>query len=51
MSKTDKPNHAPSGSEIHEGEGRFPWWVWLAILIWLVYAFFIGPFHTTGPQG
>jgi hypothetical protein len=40
-----------SESEIHEGEGRFPWWIWIAILIWLVYAFLIGPFHITGPQG
>ncbi len=36
---------------IHEGEGRFPWWIWVAILAWLVYAFLVGPFSLTSPRG
>lgn len=39
------------GEPIHEGEGRFPWWIWVAILLWLVYAFLIGPFNLTSPGG
>jgi hypothetical protein len=37
--------------EIPEGEGRFPWWIWVAVLAWLVYAFLIGPFALTSPRG
>lgn len=36
--------------EIPEGEGRFPWWVWIAVVAWLVYAFLIGPFAFTSPR-
>jgi hypothetical protein len=39
------------GNQIPEGQGRFPWWIWLIILVWLVYAFLIGPFELTGPGG
>jgi len=46
-----KENKSITGSEIPEGEGRFPWWIWVAALIWLIYAFFIGPFALTGPPG
>lgn len=35
--------------EIHEGEGRFPWWIWVAVVAWLIYAFLIGPFAVTRP--
>jgi hypothetical protein len=35
--------------EIREGEGRFPWWIWLVIVLWLIYAFVIGPFELTSP--
>jgi len=38
-------------NEIHEGKGRFPWWIWLVVAIWLVYAFFIAPFDLTSPAG
>jgi hypothetical protein len=34
---------------IEEGEGRFPWWIWVVILLWLVYAFVIAPFEITRP--
>jgi hypothetical protein len=36
--------------EIPEGEGRFPWWIWIAVVAWLVYAFLIGPFALTSPR-
>jgi hypothetical protein len=36
--------------EIHEGEGRFPWWIWIAVVAWLAYAFLIGPFALTSPR-
>lgn len=36
--------------EIHEGNGRLPWWVWIAVLMWIIYAFFLGPFHWFWPQ-
>jgi hypothetical protein len=36
--------------EIAEGEGRFPWWIWIAVVAWLVYAFLIGPFALTSPR-
>ncbi|HEY5596447.1 MAG TPA: hypothetical protein VIL47_04210 [Candidatus Bipolaricaulota bacterium] len=42
---------APQFKEIHEGNGTFPWWVWIAVWIWIVYAFFLGPFHWFPPQG
>jgi len=42
-------NKSTGGSEIPEGEGRFPWWIWAAFLIWLIYAFLIGPFDLTSP--
>jgi hypothetical protein len=51
MQTTEKTKQMTPESEIREGEGRFPWWVWIAIVTWLVYAFLIGPFHITGPQG
>lgn len=34
---------------IEEGEGRFPWWIWVVIVLWLVYAFVIAPFEVTRP--
>ena len=43
---------ADNGEEtglIQEGWGRFPWWIWLIIAGWLVYAFLIGPFELTHP--
>ncbi len=44
--------HIDAESEpIAEGEGRFPWWIWVAILIWIIYAFFIAPFEITAPGG
>ncbi len=36
--------------EIPEGEGRLPWWVWGAVIAWLIYAFLIGPFALTSPR-
>jgi hypothetical protein len=36
--------------EIPEGEGRLPWWIWVAVVAWLVYAFLIGPFALTSPR-
>lgn len=42
---------APQSKEIHEGKGTFPWWVWIAVVIWIAYAFFLGPFHWFSPQG
>jgi len=50
MAKADKrrPEETESGL-IAEGEGRFPWWVWLLILGWLIYAFVIAPFEVTHP--
>lgn len=34
---------------IKEGEGGFPWWIWVFIAAWLVYAFLIGPFDWLSP--
>ncbi|GEM_PF-1201382 len=34
---------------IAEGEGRFPWWIWVIVLGWLIYAFGIAPFEVTHP--
>jgi len=48
MTKADK-HQADSREPIPEGEGRFPWWIWVIILLWLAYAFLIGPFELTGP--
>lgn len=36
-------------NEIHEGKGRFPWWIWMIIVGWLVYAFLLAPFDLTSP--
>lgn len=51
MKRMDKRqgNKAIRSSEIPEGEGRLPWWIWLAALIWLIYAFLIGPFDLLSP--
>jgi hypothetical protein len=35
--------------EIHEGRGGFPWWVWLVIVAWMIYAFLVAPFDLTSP--
>lgn len=35
--------------DIHEGRGKFPWWIWMAVAIWVIYAFFIAPFDLTSP--
>ena len=40
----------PSAEEpIREGEGRFPWWIWIVFFGWLIYAFLIAPFEVTHP--
>jgi hypothetical protein len=51
MSQTEKRDNTPREPEIRAGQGRFPWWIWVAIGLWLIYAFFIGPFRWTGPSG
>ncbi len=48
MAKSKKTEQG-SPEPIHEGEGRFPWWIWVAVLLWLIYAFLIGPFDLTSP--
>lgn len=47
IEETDKHE----SQQIDEGEGRFPWWIWVIVLIWIIYAFFIAPFEFTNPGG
>jgi len=42
-------NQETDPNEIHEGRGMFPWWIWVAVAIWVIYAFFIAPFDWTTP--
>jgi len=39
----------PKSSELREGEGKLPWWAWVAVAVWLVYAFLLGPFDWFPP--
>lgn len=39
----------PESVDIHEGKGRFPWWAWVVIGIWLGYALLLAPFDLTSP--
>jgi len=50
--KSNQETPHPEGSRpsIPEGQGRFPWWIWIAIALWLIYAFFLGPFNWFSPK-
>ncbi len=47
---TERPS-SRDPKAIREGDGGLPWWVWVAIAIWLVYALVIGPFNWLAPAG
>ncbi len=49
MSKSKKQIEQKMSSIIEEGEGRFPWWIWVPLLIWILYALLIAPFDLTSP--